>query len=87
MGLIADYVATLTPAEREQFKDLIEECARRETEIQSSALRSAAALTRLAEQHRRLAVGIRDLERAGQGLMDAVSRVYLKAVPPPRTFH
>jgi uncharacterized protein YdcH (DUF465 family) len=87
MGRIADYVATLTPAEREQFRDLIQECSLREVSIQASAARANAAVTRLAEEHERLAVKIRDLEQTGRRLMDSISRLYLKTVPAPSKMH
>jgi mitochondrial fission protein ELM1 len=87
MGRIADYVATLSPAEREQFKDLIEECAQRESAIQAGAARAEQALVQLAEQQQQLAATIRGLERAGQQLLASVSRVYLRTVPPPARMH
>jgi hypothetical protein len=83
MGRITDYVATLTPAELEQFKDLIEECQQRETHIQQSATRAQAAVNQLNEQQRLLCLKIRELEQAGQHLMDTVSRLYLRSVPAP----
>jgi hypothetical protein len=87
MGRIADYVATLSPAERERFRDLIEECSEREASIQSNAARADAALVQLARQHDVLAAKIRDLEHAGQRLLERVSRIYMKTVPTPSTMH
>ncbi|HEY3381964.1 MAG TPA: hypothetical protein VGK32_09370 [Vicinamibacterales bacterium] len=87
MGRIADYVATLTPSEREQFKDLIEECTLREATIHRNAARADLGLIQLAEQHQRLSTKIRDLEQAGQRLMDTVSRMYLQTVPKPSKLH
>lgn len=87
MGRITDYVATLTPAEREQFKDLIDECIAREAMIQQNAVRSHLALRDLTEQHLRLTTKIRDLELAGQRLMASVGQLYLKTVPKPSKLH
>jgi hypothetical protein len=87
MGRISEYVATLSPAEREQFKDLIEECSRREMSIQDSASRAGTAVARLAEQQRLLSSQIRDLEQAGHRLMDTVSRMYLRTVSAPTKMH
>ncbi len=87
MGRIADYVATLSPAEREPFRDLIEECTVREAGIRESALRADMALVRLAQEHQRLTAKIRDLEKAGQRLMDTVTRVYLETAPKPSIMH
>lgn len=87
MGRISDYVATLTPAEREQFKDLIEECSLREVSIQRSAARADRAVVQLAEQQRLLSVKIRELERAGQRLLDSVGRLYFSTLPTPARMH
>jgi hypothetical protein len=87
MGRISDYVATLTPAEREQFKDLIEECQQREARIQQSAARAQAAVNQLNEQQRLLGVKIKELEQAGQHLMETVGRLYLRTVPAPGKTH
>jgi hypothetical protein len=87
MGRIADYVETLSPAEREQFKDLIEECSVRERSIQANAARASSALSQLAEQQRLMCVKIRELEAAGQRLMESVSRLYLRTVPAPTKLH
>jgi hypothetical protein len=87
MGRISDYVATLTPAEREQFKDLIEECQQREGRIQQSAARAQSAVNQLNEQQRLLCGKIQELEQAGQHLMETVSRLYLRSVPTPTKLH
>jgi hypothetical protein len=87
MGRIADYVETLTPAEREQFRDLIEECTAREATIQGNALRADDALRQLAEQQERLNTKIRDLEDAGRRLKDTIGRLYLVTAPPPVRMH
>jgi len=87
MGRIGDYVETLSPAEREQFKDLIDECERREVTIQHGASRATAAIDQLAEQQRLLCGKIRELEQAGQQLMDTVSKLYLRSVPTPTKMH
>jgi hypothetical protein len=87
MGRISDYVATLSPAEREQFKDLIEECSLREVAIQRSGVRADRAVMQLAEQQRLLGLKIRELERAGQRLLDSVSRLYFSSVPAPTRMH
>jgi hypothetical protein len=87
MGRISDYVATLSAAEREQFKDLIEESSLREVSIEDSASRAATAVTQLVERQRLLSAQIRDLEQAGHRLMDTVSRLYLRTVPTPIRMH
>jgi predicted nuclease with TOPRIM domain len=87
MGRIADYVDTLSPAEREQFRDLIEECQEREDRIQHSAARAQSAVNQLNEQQRLLCLKIRELEEAGRHLMDTVSRLYLRTVPAPTKMH
>jgi hypothetical protein len=87
MGRIADYVATLSPAERERFKDLIGECCERETTIQANAARADAALTQLSEQQQAMCAKLRELEEAGQTLMNTVSRLYLRTVPAPTKTH
>jgi hypothetical protein len=87
MGRIADYVETLSPAEREQFKDLIEECRQREQSIQKGAARAQSAVNQLHEQQRLLCLKIRELEDAGEQLMETVSRLYLRTVPSPTKMH
>jgi len=87
MGRISDYVETLSPAEREQFKDLIEECRQRELGIQQNAARAQSAVNQLNEQQRLLGLKIRELEQAGQHLLDTVSRLYLRTVPAPTKTH
>jgi hypothetical protein len=87
MGRIADYVATLSPAERERFKDLIEECEQRETNIQRSAARAHSAVVQLDEQQRQLGAKVRELQEAGRHLMDTVSRLYLRSVAAPTKMH
>jgi hypothetical protein len=87
MGRIADYVATLSPAEREQFKDLIDECAAREADIHANAARAQAALLALVEQHTRLSGRIQELEAVGARLQQRVGELYLRAVPRPSTLH
>ena len=87
MGRISDYVNTLTPAERDQFKDLIEECTERESTIQHSAVKANAALQQLAEQQRLMCVKVRELQDAGQRPMETVSRMYLQTVPSPKRMH
>jgi hypothetical protein len=83
MARISDFLETLSAAEREQFKDVIEESIQREASIQESARRADLALMQLAEQQRLLVTKIRDLEQAGQRLLDSVGRVYLRTVPTP----
>lgn len=87
MGRIADYVATLSPAEREQFKDLIEECEQREGLILHNASRANSALAQLNDQQRQRRSKIHELEETGQQLMDTVSRLYLRSVPAPTKMH
>jgi hypothetical protein len=87
MGRIADYANTLSPAEREQFRDLIEECRAREVRIQHTAARAQSAVNQLNEQQRLLCLKIRELEEAGQHLMETVSRLYLQTVPAPTKMH
>jgi hypothetical protein len=87
MGRIAEYVDTLSPAEREQFKDLIAECEEREVKIQQNAARAQMATRQLHEQQRLLCLKIRELEQAGQQLLDSVSRLYLRSVPAPTKLH
>jgi hypothetical protein len=87
MGRIADYVATLSPAEREQFKDLIEECTMRESSIQANASKAQSAISQLAQQQQQMCLKIAELQEAGQKLLDTVSRLYLRTVPAPRKMH
>lgn len=87
MGKVSDYAATLSAAEREQFRDLIEECSLREVKIQESARRADAAILRLAAEQRLLCAKIREVEQAGQRLLETVSRLYLKSVPAPTRMH
>jgi|WetSurMetagenome_2_1015567.scaffolds.fasta_scaffold78211_4 hypothetical protein len=87
MGRITDYVNTLSPAEREQFKDLIDECEQREDRIQQNAARAQAAVNQLHEQQRLLCLKIQELESAGQNLLETVSRLYLRSLPAPTKMH
>lgn len=87
MGRIADYLETLSASERDQFRELIEECSLREVTIQQNAARADAALAKLAEQQRLAPEKIRDLEQAGQRLMKTASRAYLHTVPTPSRMH
>lgn len=87
MGRIGDYVATLTPDERDRFKDLIDECLARETAIRANAARAQEALARLSVQHARMLTSIRSIEQTGQRLKERVGELYLKTMPRPRTLH
>jgi hypothetical protein len=83
MRRISDYLATLTAAELEQFRDAIEDSLQRELPIQDSARREAAAVVELAEQHRLLMAKLWELEQTGQRLLNSVGRGYLQTVPVP----
>jgi hypothetical protein len=87
MGRIADYVATLTTAERERFTDVVDECERREAANRASLARARQAVSQLAEQQRMLGGRIRELEPSGQHLLDTVSRLYLRTVPASTETH
>ena len=87
MQRISDYVATLSAAEREQFRALIEETTAREMTVQQNMARADLALLELAAQHQHLSTKIRDLELAGQRLLETVSRLYLRTTPTPSTLH
>jgi hypothetical protein len=82
MRRVADYVETLTPAEREQFADLITECTAREAAIAANASQTEAALARLAEREREFHRGIEELKRLSSTLQDTIGRLYLVSVPP-----
>jgi|WetSurMetagenome_2_1015567.scaffolds.fasta_scaffold42557_3 hypothetical protein len=82
MGRITDYVKTLTPAEREQFADLIAECTAREAAIADNASKAELALARLADREREFHRGIEELKRLSGTLQDTIGRLYLVAVPP-----
>lgn len=82
MSRLTDYVTTLTPAERERFADLIEDCRRREAQIAAGARQADQALGTLAARERELQEGIRELGALSVRLRDTVSRLYLVMSPP-----
>lgn len=81
MSRIADYVKTLTPAERARFADLIEECAAREAQIAATTCNAAVALAAFEAREREFWRGVRDLEEVSARLRDTVGRLYLATVP------
>jgi hypothetical protein len=83
MRRISDYLATLTAAELEQFRDAIEDSLQRELPIQDSARQEAAAVVELAEQHRRLMAKMWELERTSERLLNSVGLGYLQTVSLP----
>jgi hypothetical protein len=80
MGRIADYVATLTPAERERFSDLIDESLARESTIAANAAAAEAAVERLAERQRQFLHSVDELRHLSGKLRDTVGRLYLLSV-------
>lgn len=82
MGRVADYVKTLTPAERERFADLIAECSDRERAIAESAEKADAALGRCETQRREFWRSVEELKALSGDLKDSIGRLYLSSVPP-----
>lgn len=81
MSRIADYVKTLTPAERTRFAGLIDECVERESQISATASRAETALNSLEAREREFWQGVRDLEQVSARLGDTIGRLYLATVP------
>jgi hypothetical protein len=82
MSRIEDYVQTLSPAERERFAGLIEECRAREAGIAASSARAQAALGGLDERQQEFAESVRALQRVTADLRDSMTRLFLVTVPP-----
>lgn len=75
MTKLADYVTTLTPEEREQFKELIAECESREADIHANDDATTQAIHTLAETNEKVMIALRQLE-------ERVANLYLRVVPP-----
>jgi hypothetical protein len=81
MRRISDYLATLTAAELEQFREAIEDSLQREPAIQESVRREEAALAELAERQRLLMATIWELDHTGQRPSDSVRLGALTSMP------
>lgn len=61
MNNIGDYIAALSPEERETHKGLIAECLERQREIRENTAASYALLGKINEDYARIAANLRQL--------------------------
>lgn len=84
---IKEYADTLTPEEREQFKDLINECAEREGQLQRNSAEIGVSLSMLEATQRRLKTDLTELNSKLETLRDRLGETYLRVMVPPTTTH
>lgn len=82
MSRIAEYVKTLTAAERERFAEIIREHEVQERQITAAAARAAAVVDRLDVGRRELQQGVQDLAHITLRLRETIGRLYLLLIPP-----
>jgi len=87
MKRIDDYVVTLTPEERERFKDLIEECRRREAQIDEYSRSKKDSLDALSRHSIETARRLNNLVEASQQLSDQMNYLYLKLMSLDKMYH
>jgi hypothetical protein len=87
MKRIDDYVATLTPEERERFKDLIEECRRRETQLDEYSRSTKDSLAALSRHSVEAANKLKNLVEVSQKLSDQMNYLYLKLMKVDKMYH
>lgn len=74
MSSLSDAISSLTPAEREQFAEMIAECREREAQIAKNAEEAERAILALEAKHQRVIDSLRDLQ-------DRVTALHMKVVP------
>ncbi len=81
MSRIARYAETLSPAERDRFADLLEECTAREAAIAENAVRAEEALQVLRAREDEFWQAVRVLAEQAARLRHSIGRLYLLTVP------
>ncbi len=88
VSTIDAYVATLSPAEREQFKDLIADSQKREIEIKKNMQETKQYLLQLNKSRQQLVTSLlrlskstSRLEETLETLKDAADGLYLTSLP------
>jgi uncharacterized coiled-coil DUF342 family protein len=84
---ISEYVSTLTPAEREQHKDFIDECLAREVQIKKNGADSQQRLVELADENRHLHLKVRELLEQAQAVHQWRFGACLQTASPLRIVH
>ena len=74
MSKIEEYTATLTTREREQFKSLIEECAKREKEIQENKPQAIETAKKLLVSQEQLRASLKEMSSSFQKLMQSLAQ-------------
>ena len=77
-GPLDEYIATLSEEEREQYRDLIEECKERDKKIVAGSEKRAHSLQRLVEVEEQLLQALTELGSVSQRLLHETSEAYLK---------
>lgn len=72
MSTIDAYVATLSPAEKEQFKDLIVDSRKRELEIKKNMQETKQYLLQLNESRRQLITNLTQLSKSSSKLEETL---------------
>ena len=81
MRRISDYLATLTAAELEQFRDAIADRVEREPTVREHEQQEGAVVVDLAERQRPLMAKLWELDQTGLRLMNSMGPGYLQTVP------
>jgi hypothetical protein len=87
MKRIDDYVTTLSPEEREKFHDLIEECRRRELQLDEYSRSTKDSLEALSRHSVETAKKLKDLLDVSQQLSDQMNYLYLKLFKIDKMYH
>jgi crotonobetainyl-CoA:carnitine CoA-transferase CaiB-like acyl-CoA transferase len=77
-GTLDEYIATLSAEEKEQYRDLIEECKQRDEKIRVDSEKRKHSLQRFAEVEEHLLQTLTELDSASQRLLQQTSVAYLK---------
>lgn len=84
---VRDYVDTLTPEEREQFKDLIAESFAREQAIEQSASEARATVVQLDNDLYEIWVRLALLKRQLDTIRETALETYIRVAPTPKITH
>ena len=81
MSRVTDYIANLTPEEREKFKDVIDECLAREAEIHAATAHINNALANLKIEGTQMTEAMHDLLRDAKKLSEDIGLTCLGVLP------
>ncbi len=83
-NLLETYIASLSDKDREDYKDLIEECRIRDARISADCDNARQSLQTLAGMQIKMLELLKELESASDHLLKANAELYLKLVEKKR---